>query len=162
MKKLNLTIFVFFLMVISCKGQPTEIDTFSGEVKINNQLIFDEDSKQATINVFGQPDNVTTEYWEMSEETATNYHYNSGAKFQFINNALERFVITSSGYYLQMGSFQLEVGNNINSIQSVFPKSFNFRNSGGTSIALGAGDYHFVLIEYDSSNVITRIETRHF
>jgi hypothetical protein len=159
---INLTIFVFFLVVISCKGQSSEIDTFSGEVKINNQIVFDKSSKQATKNEFGQPNNVTTEYWEMSEETATNYHYNNGAKFQFTNNTLERVEITSSNYYIQMGSFKLQVGNNINSIQSKFPKSYNFRNSGGTSIALGAGDYHFLLIEYDSSNIITRIESRHF
>jgi len=162
MKKLNLTLLVFFFVVISCKGQSTEIDTFTGEVKINNQVTFDEDSKQATNNVFGAPDNITTQYWEMSEETATNYHYNNGAIFQFTNNTLERFVITSSNYYVQMGSFKLQVGNNIGSIQNPFPKSYNYRDSGTTSIALGAGDYHFLLIEYNSNNVITRIESRHF
>ncbi|MBN2732073.1 MAG: hypothetical protein JXR26_06570 [Balneolaceae bacterium] len=162
MKKLNLTIFVFFLMTISCKGQSTKIDTFSGEVKINNQIVFDEDSKQATKNVFGQPDNITTEYWEMSDKTATNYIYTNGAKFQFTSDTLERFVLTSSNYYVQMGSFKLQVGNNISSIQNTFPKSYDYRESGTTSIALGAGDYHFLLIKYDSNNVITRIESRHF
>jgi hypothetical protein len=118
MKKFNLTIFAFFLIAISCNGQSSEIDTFTGEVKINNQLTFG-DTKQAAKNAFGQPDDVTTEYWEMPQETVTNYHYNNGAKLQFVNNVLASFVITSSNYHVQMDALQLQVGNNINSIIAV-------------------------------------------
>ena len=161
MKKLNLTVLVFFLVIMSCKGQSTEIDTFNGNLKIINQITFG-DTKQAAENAFGQPDDITTEYWEMSEETVTVYHYNNDAALYFGDDGLESFKLTSSNYYLQMGSFKLKVGNNISSLQNPFPKSYSFRNSGGTSIALGTGDHRFLLIEYNSNNVIINIEERIF
>jgi len=162
MKNFNLSILVFFLVVISCTGQSSKINTFTGEVKINNQLTLG-DTKQAAKDIFGEPDDVSTEYWEMSEETVTNYHYNNGAKFQFVNNGLASFVITSSNFSIVMDSFQLQVGNNINSIQNKFTKSYNNRGSDGiTSIALGTGDYNFLWIQFDSNNLITKIDLRFY
>lgn len=159
MKNFSLTLLVFFFVVVSCNGQSQDIDIFSGNVKINNQITFG-DTKQAAKNVFGQPDNITTQYWEMSEETATIYHYNNGAILKFGDDGLKSFELSSSNYYLQMGTFKLRVGNNINTLQDPFPKSYNYRNSGGTSVGLGTGDYRFLLIEYNSNNTITNIEER--
>src|SRR5699024_3199552 len=111
--KMHVTFFVFFLMAISCNAQSQDIDTFGGDVKINNQITFG-DTKQAAEEIFGQPDDITTKYWEMSDETATIYHYNNGAILKFGDDGLESFKLTSSNYYLQMNSFKLKMGNNIN------------------------------------------------
>src|SRR5699024_4806227 len=158
---INLTIFILFLTVISCSGQSTKIDTFSGEIKVNNQISF-EATKQSVKSEFGQPNDITTEYWEIGQETATAFHYSNGATLKFGDQGLESFKLTSSNYYIKMGSFELRVGKSISSIQNVFPKSYNYRNSDTTSIALGIGDYRFLLIEYNSTGKITSIDVRTF
>lgn len=154
MKKLNIPIFSFFLVSISCNAQSTDINTFSGEVKINNQITFG-DTEQVAINVFGQPNNITTDFWEISQKDIEIYHYDNGLTLFLTDEGLQSFKLISSNYYLEMGNFHLQVGNNINSIQNKFPKSYSYRNSGGTSIALGTGDYRFLLILFDSNNKIT-------
>jgi len=162
MLKLNIAVLFYLILTLSCKGQSMEIDTFSDKLKINDQIVFNEDTKQEVRNIFGAPDNITTEYWEMSDETITTYHYNNGAKFDFSNGIIKSFKLTSPQYYLNLNSFKLQVGNKIASISNKFPQSYEFRSSSGTSIALGSGDYRYLYIKFDDEDTIISIEERIF
>lgn len=159
---------LIFIIVLICAGpkvnaQSAHYDNYAGSITINGSLTFGTTIQQV-VQAFGQPDSTSTMYWEMSELTATYYHYVNGGEFAFVDQKLEGFTITSSNYPIELGSFQLKVGNSINTLATPFPKSYGSRTQGdsATLISLDAGDHRFILIRFNSSSVITHLDLRTF
>ena len=162
MKIIQIQCIILFALNVACNAQSTVIDTFTGDLEINGEIIFNHGSIQELENHVGAPNEISTEHWEMSNQTVTVYSYENGGEFYFAENVLQKIVITSPSYTLTLGSYDLQVGEPISSIQSGFPKSYSYRKSGNTTIALGAGDHHYLVISYNENNIITILETRVF
>lgn len=161
MNKKILSIFIATMFAIlfhaTCLAQQT--DNFAGTLKINGEIEL-EHSPETLTSKFGQPDSTETVFWEMIEKNGMIYYYD-GVNFNFADNKLRSFIITSSDFPVHLDSFVLKVGNNINTLSSAFPNTYQYRVSEGTDIGLGSGgDYKYLNIKTNSDGEITEIELR--
>lgn len=154
---ISITAFFIVLFQATCSAQ--QADSFAGTIKINGTIELG-DSPQDLVSIFGQPDDTETVFLEMKDENIIRYHYNNGARFDFMNNELLRFTFSSSNYLVNLNSFELKVGNNINTISNSFPNSYSNRGADGTAITLGSADYEYLNIKTNSNGVITEIQLR--
>lgn len=154
----NIVITLFILIALSCKGQTLDAIAVN-DFSLNNTLHFGDSPSQLTA-IMGQPTNISTEYWEIEDETATVYQY-LNAEFEFVNNGLVGFQINSNqNITLNTNLTSFQVGDSIWTLQSYYPNSYNSRSNGYMAINFGTGDYQYLLIQYDVNDVITSIERR--
>jgi len=160
MNKKILFIFIATMFAIlfhaTCTAQQT--DNFAGTLEINGEIELEHSPENLT-SKFGQPDSTETVFWEMIEKNGTTYFY-SGAEFDFVDSKLRSFIITSSDFPVHLDSFVLKVGNNINTLSSAFPNTYQHRVSEGTAITLGSADYKYLNIKTNPDGEITEIELR--
>jgi len=149
---------VTILLHTTCSAQQT--DNFAGTLKINGEIELEHTPETLTAK-FGQPDSTDTVFWEMIEKNGMIYYYD-GANFNFADNKLRSFILTSSDFQVHLDSFVLKVGNNINTLSSAFPNTYQHRVSEGTDIGLGSGgDYQYLNIKTNPEGEITEIELRY-
>ena len=149
----------FFIVTLSANSQALDM-VFPEELLVNNSFNY-QTSKSQIISAMGDPASVTTEYWEMDEEDVEKLNY-PGAVFYLKNNTMESFCLTGPEQSLKLNITVLKTGNNISSLQSAFPASYNNRGRDGLSINIAPGDYKFILVYFDSGNIITKIEQRYY
>lgn len=158
-------IFIISLVLISVPicayPQSPYSDNFNGEMAINNVIRLNNSSQQVAA-AFGSPNQITYGHMEIEEKDLMIYRYSNGGTFYFSGNQLIFFKLTSANYQLYLGVFELKTGNNISSIQNLFPKSYSNRGADGTAITLGPpkDDYRYISIGTNSSGLITEIELR--
>lgn len=149
----------FFIVTLSANSQALDM-VDSDKLLVNNSLNY-QTSKSQIISIMGDPVSVTTEYWEMDEEDVEKLTY-PGAVFYFKNNTIESFCLTGPEHSLKLNNTVVKTGNNILTLQSAFPASYNNRGSDGLSINIAPGDYKYILVHFDSGNIITKIEQRYY
>lgn len=156
-----LLIFALTCFASSVIAQSPSTDNFNGNLVVNNQIRLG-DTTQEVVEAFGQPDSVSSEYWDIPEVTATYYYYTNGAEFYFVDQKLDSFLFTTPIYFLSLDSFQLKVGNSIHTLQGVFPKSYANRGVNGAAITLGPpdADHLYIDIGTNASGIITEIDIR--
>lgn len=142
-------------------SQSIERDHFGGIILVNDQLVMG-DTMADVVAAVGAPEAIVKEDWEMDESIATGYVYPNGDQFWFVGGALRSFTLISSDFFVRLESLKLQVGGDVDLIRNQFPKSFANRASGGTTINLGEGDHAFLLLEFNSAGVITKIDWRTF
>ena len=147
------------MVTLSANSQALDM-VDSDKLLVNNSLNY-QTSKSQIISTMGDPVAVTTEYWEMDEENVEKLNY-PGAVFYLKNNTMESFCLTGPDHSLKLNNTVLKTGNNISTLQSPFPASYINRGSDGISINITPGDHKFILIHFDSGNIITKIEQRYY
>ena len=153
--------FLISLLVVNLSANSQSLDMVSPEkLLINNSLNY-QSSKSQIVSAMGDPAFVTSEYWEMDEEEVKKLNY-AGAVFYFKNGTMESFCLTGPEHSLKLNETVFKTGNNISTLQSTFPASYNNRGSNGLSINIAPGDYKFILVHFDSGNIITKIEQRYY
>lgn len=154
-------LFLISFFIITLSGNFQSLDMVSPEKLLVNSSLNYQTSKSQIISIMGDPVSVTTEYWEMDEEDVEKLTY-PGAVFYLKNNTMESFCLTSPEHSLKLNNTLVKTGNNISTLQSDFPASYNNRGRDGLSINIAPGDYKFILVHFDSGNIITKIEQRYY
>lgn len=153
MKKI---IFITIVLIsFNCKSQDI---IEANKVTINGISVLGED-KSILISNFGQPSEIITDYSEMDAEDMYEYKY-FGLRFYVINDFIESFEILNSNYLLTANN--IKIGNNISSIQNIFPNSYSSRNRDYLKLDIEDSDM-FLTIEFSSSSKkITKISTGNY
>ncbi len=129
-------------------------------LQINNKIGYSSTTSEIT-TLYGMPSSISNQYWEMDDVTVKYYHYNGGI-FIIRNGTLESFELTSSNWFVNTGFIQLKVGQHIDEIQYYYSDAYFNRGNGSIVIKIGIGDYKYLLIKYNSNNIINCIEQRYF
>jgi hypothetical protein len=144
MKKIILIICLITIS-ISCKAQDNTIH--SSEIIINGTQFFG-NNVSLVIQHFGQPNTIEDYYFEMQDVMTKKYRYN-GILFTVISNQVYSFEITGSNYAFT--SNNVKIGNNILTLQSIYPLSFI--NKSSDALSLGFSDIdRYIIISYNSNN----------
>ncbi len=154
MKKIFLTVLI--LINFCCKAQQYDTVSQTG-LTINgvNFLITSVTNDISLIvNTFGQPDSNEDYFFETDNVMGKKYIYNNGLVLYIANNSLESFEITGNSY--SFTSNNIKVGDNISSLQTNYPNSFNSKSNLKFKLNYANWDAGF-LIEYNSSGIITKI-----
>src|SRR5690606_29081409 len=149
----------FFIIILSANTQALDM-VDSDKLLVNNILTY-QTSKSEIISAMGDPASVTTEYWEMDEEDVEKLNY-PGAVLYLKNGTMESFCLTGPEHSLKLNNTVVKTGNNILTLQRAFPASYNNRGRDGLSINVAPGDYKFILVHFDSGNIITKIEQHYY
>jgi len=163
MKKLMFVVVLFILGTATLKAQISTANSnqinFSDQT-INGQFLLTKD-KSVLIQNFGQPQTISKDYWETTNDTATVYHYN-GVVFYIVKNLVYSFTITGSQY--NFSPYNIKVGENMDRLQAIFPLSYEHRqgSKGKSLYLLIKGNDSFVEIYADSSGIIKSIDMRDF
>jgi hypothetical protein len=150
MKKIILIICLITIS-ISCKAQDNTIH--SNEITINGTQFFGNDVSLVT-QYFGLPDSEEDYYYEMQEVMSRKYIYN-GILFYIVNSKVDSFEITGSNYAFT--SNNIKVGDNISTIQSIYPLSYANKKSNGLMLPFEDMDLFFVISFNNSTNLIDKI-----
>jgi len=148
MKKIILIIYLT-LVSANCKAQNNTIH--SSEITINGTQFFGKEVSLVTQH-FGQPNSVEDYYFEMDDVMSQKYNYN-GIIFTAINNRTYSFEITGSNYTFT--SNNIKVGDNISTLQSIYPLSYT--NKTNNNLTIRFNDIDRFIIIFFSSNQITKI-----
>lgn len=148
MKKI---IFIFIVLIsFNCKSQDI---IEASKLTINGTKILSQ-NKTVIIATFGQPSQIITDYSEMDDNDMYVYEY-MGLKVYIINDLVDSFEISSSMYLLT--NYNIKIGDNISSIENIFPNSFKLRNQDYLKLDIKDSDM-FLTIEFNStSNDISKI-----
>lgn len=146
MKK-RILIFSLIVITFSCKAQDNIIN--SSEATINGISFLGNDNDVALVTQhLGQPNTIEDYYFEMDDLMGQEYQYN-GILFHIANNRVEFFEITGSGY--SFTKHNIKVGNNIETLSSIYPLSF--ADKGRNWLSLYFDDiYMHVTIFFDDIN----------
>lgn len=150
MKKIILIIYLT-LVSANCKAQNNTIH--SSEITINGTQFFGKEVSLVTQH-FGQPNTIEDYYFEMDDVMSQKYNYN-GIIFTAINNRTYSFEITGSNYTFT--SNNIKVGDNISTLQSIYPLSYANKNNGGLALPLEDMDLFFVISFNNSTGLINKI-----
>lgn len=161
--KLNGTIFLLLLLPAFAWAQEPPFDTVESEqVGLNGEITYGDGVSEVT-SILGDPDDIEEYYVELADVTETQYRYGDDLMIAFVDEKVERINVKTSAHTLCLEGFELHVGNDIDSIESAFPKSYgliNNSNQPGTAvIGLDYGDYYFIEVRFDDEGTIT--EVRH-
>ena len=164
MKKLIITSFLV-LTAFFCKSQtydaiPTELINIWNTSR--SSLTLNQDASSIT-SVYGTPDYITSEYWEMSDRTVQKYHYN-GNVFYLHNNILVMMELNTPDYYIGKIDRAIRVGENISSLASFYPNSYNNRKSDymvllvqfSSTDPMSVSEY--IVVKFNSSGIITQVD----
>jgi hypothetical protein len=144
MKKIIL-IFSVIVISYSCKAQDNNIN--SNETTINGNNFLGNNVSLITQH-FGQPNSIEDYYHEMDDVTIYKYVYDN-IIFTTNNNITYSFEITGNNYVFT--SNNIKVGDNIQTLQSMYPLSFINKSLEG--LVLGFNDIDmFIVISYNSNN----------
>jgi hypothetical protein len=148
---MKIIIFVVIVLIsFNCKSQ--DIIEMS-KLTVNGINILGKD-KSILISNFGQPSEIVNDYSEMDEKDMYEYKY-IGLNVYIINNFVESFVITKNTYLLTTNN--IKIGNNISSIENIFPNSYKIRNRDYLKLDIEDSDM-FLTIEFNPSlNNISKI-----
>ena len=141
MKKLILIICLTAIS-ICCKAQNA---IHSSEITINGIQFFGNNVSLVTQH-FGQPNSIEDYFFEMDDVMSQKYIYN-GILFYIVNSKVNSFEITGNNYAFT--SNNIKVGNNINSLQSIYPNSFSNKKSDALIIRFNNID-RFICLLYTS------------
>ena len=147
-------IFSLLLMSFTCKGQnrkPRDIVNYN-ELTINGVNFLGNNVNLVTEH-FGQPNSIEDYYFEMDKVMSKKYSY-KGILFTIINNSVYSFEITGSGYNFTKNNINIK--DNIESIEAIYPLSFTNRSNTGLILSLNDMD-QFVVIAYSNNNLIDKI-----
>ena len=144
MKKI---ILIFSVIIISyaCKAQDNKI--ISNAMNINGTNFLG-NNVSLVIQKFGQPNSIEDYYYEIDDVMSQKYNYN-GILFYIVNNEVDSFEITGSNYAFT--SNNIRIGNNINTLQAIYPLSFTNKNSDALSLGINDID-RYIIISYNSNN----------
>lgn len=160
---------IVILLILSPYNQlmcQDNFDYFDGTVNISGMSLYDTDV-QNFMGTYGTPEEISYEYWELTDQEVKVLTYNGSNRFFFGDNQngadmLESFEIKSTQFSINLDQTELKIGFDISTLSNTFPTSYQNREAGHAIIALGDGDYDFILISYDQSEIITKIEHRFF
>jgi len=151
MKNAIFIIAILFFNLKNCVAQHNSIT--SSEATINDNIVFKETSL-SLIGKFGPPINIEDYFFEMENLDGQIYHY-PGLSFFIINSKVDGFEITSNQY--NFSNHDINVGDNINTIQPLFPSSYENKMEDEIIITLSNADY-YIIIKYDNLiNIILSI-----
>jgi len=146
--KLNLIIIA--LVIGSFSSAQYNVIT-SNELTINGTQFFGEDVS-VVIQHLGQPNTIEDYYFEIDDVMSQNYNYN-GVLFTVISNRTYSFEITGSNYAFT--SNNIKVGDNINTLQPIYPLSY--ANRSHNSLVIQFSDLDRYVLIFFNSNQITEI-----
>ncbi|WP_144439129.1 hypothetical protein [Lutibacter profundi] len=140
-------------MSFTCKAQDNTINY--NELTIND-INFLGNNVSLVIQHLGQPNTIEEYYFEMQDVMSQKYKYND-IIFTVINNRTYSFEIIGSNYTFT--SNNINVGDNINKLQPIYPLSFTSKSSDALSLDFVDMD-RFIIISFNSiNNIIDKIET---
>lgn len=143
MKKIILIVFIIAIN-FSCKAQKNKIN--SNELTING-INFIGNNVSLLIQHLGQPNAIEDFYLEMDEVMSQKYIYN-GVSFTTVNNEVSSFEITSSSF--SFTSHEIKVGDNINTLESIYPISYSNKGQNWLGLLISDKDY-FITIFFDET-----------
>ena len=150
MKKIIL-IALFTISLQNCKAQNNFINL--NELTINDFDVIGI-NQNSIIQNFGQPTNIENYFFEIENTDGERYNY-QGVLFSLINNEVISFRITGNNYAFT--SNNTNIGNNISSLQGLYPISYE--NKGSDYLVLNVVNCDcFISIYYNqNSGVIEEI-----
>ena len=149
MKRIIL-IFSLFVISYSCKAQKNTIN--SSESTING-IDFLGNNVALVIQHLGQPNTIEDYFFEMDDVMSQKYNYN-GLLFYIVNSKVVSFEITANNYAFT--SNNIKVGDNISTLQSIYPLSFATKGTDWLGLPFDDIDM-FSTIFFNSNNHITKI-----
>lgn len=152
MKKLILILSVLeFTLITSCKAQNNFITT--SEATIDGVTIF-KTPVNTLLTKFGEPVSKENFFFEMENVMGKIYYYDQ-LSFYVKNNKVESFIIEGSQY--DFTSNNININDNINSLENLYSKSYSNRKNGEVVIQFSNADY-FISIHYSSLNSIEKVK----
>ncbi len=148
-------IILIIILSFSCKAQNDSITTNLGT--INSLNVFKASSDFLTEN-FGEPENIEEYFYEMENTQGSIYHY-SGLLFYVVNNTVEGFEISTNEYVFTANN--VKVGNNIDTLEFIYPNSYSNKSDGNLIILFSNADY-YISVYYDLNNIINKISLNVF
>jgi len=149
MKKIILILSVIVISY-SCKAQKNTIN--SSESTING-INFLGNSVSLVTQHLGQPNTIEDYFFEMDDVMSQKYNYN-GILFYIVNSKVDSFEITGNNYAFT--SNNIKVGDNISTLQSIYPLSF--ANKGTDWLGLPFDDIDmYTTFFFNINNQITMI-----
>ncbi len=136
--------------------EPSEIIVRKTGLAMTNNITYG-NTVQEMITAFGQPTSTNTQYWEMLEKTVNVYNYGTDASFTFEDGKLRTIDLYSSIFYIgKVGHLvYIKIGENTSTLQQKFATAYAERADGKIYIFIGIAE--FLLVKYDSNNIITEI-----
>lgn len=144
MKKIIL-IFNVIIISYSCKAQNNTLN--SSEISINGINFFGNNVSLITQH-FGQPNSIENYYYEIDDVMTYKYVYDS-IIFTTINDITYSFEFTGGNYVFT--SNNIKIGNNIHTLQSIYPLSFINKNSDALYLDFNDID-RYIMISYNPDN----------
>ncbi|NER12109.1 hypothetical protein GWK08_01525 [Leptobacterium flavescens] len=165
MKHIILTISIVFYAhigiaqqdLISTNGDNQDNTINSNEITINNVNVFSNEISVLTQNI-GQPDTVEDYFFEIQDVMAQKYYYD-GLILYVIDDKVETFQISGTNY--SFTNHNIAIGNNINTLASIYPSSYDNRSLGGMTLDLEDADM-YIIISFDLNNIIDRISLHNY
>ena len=152
MKKIILTVILInFVLITSCKAQNNFITT--SDATIDGLTIF-KTQVNTLLTKFGEPVSEENFFFEMENVMGKIYYYDK-ISFYVKNNKVESFIIEGSQY--DFTSNNININDNIDSLENIYPKSYSNRKNGEVIIQFSDADY-FLSIHYSSFNSIEKIK----
>lgn len=111
-----------------------------------NGIIVSGLSIQQVVNNFGEPDKIEDFFFEMENDNGYIYLYNDGLKL-FIRDefGLESFEVFGKNYLVTIN--HLKVGDPIERLKAIFPKSYNIgKYKGAISVMFNDADYYLAFM----------------
>ena len=115
--------------------------------------------KNNFISIFGNPSSSNNHISEIDGLTYFKTVY-LGSDFWFVNNQLEAITFKNNSFEIIYNYNILKVGNNINTLHSLFPISFSGRRNNQIFVSIKNQNVttdSFLVFNYDGANVITEI-----
>lgn len=144
MKKIIL-IFSVIIISYSCKAQNNTLN--SNEITINGINFFGNNVNLITQH-FGQPNSIENYYYEIDDVMTYKYVYDS-IIFTTINDITYSFEFTGGNYAFTNNN--IKIGNNIHTLQSIYPLSFINKNSDALYLDFNDID-RYIMISYNPDN----------
>lgn len=131
-----------------------------------NESISLGDPKTEIIDVFGNPDNTKLVHWEIRDEMVNTFIY-LNSTFSFLNDTLRSFYIKDPDFVFKYNDVEFKVGDQISSLSSVYPISYNNRYDNSMVVYFGVeieGEMKpsvvSLYIEFNSNEKVTGISRR--
>jgi hypothetical protein len=138
------------LINYNCKAQINAIST--SELTVNNVEFLGSNVSSVTQHL-GQPHSNENYYLEMDDVMSQKYIY-SGIIFYIVNSMVDSFEITGNTFNLTKNN--IKVGDNISTLQTVYPLSFANRSNNSLTIRFNNID-RYLIIFFNVNNQITKM-----
>jgi len=151
MKKIKFLLPLIFAITIACNGQ---VNTLAlNDLTINNVQVIGKDKSILTQN-FGEPLSIEELFFETDDLYVKKYSY-SGISYIIMEDIVKYFEISGSNF--SFTKHNIKIGNNINTLESIYPASYLNKGVDFLSFVIDGFDLYVTIYFNKKTNLITKI-----